>query len=426
MFKCKECGTEYKEKPDYCDCGNDTFEEIKPAPEKVNPTPAATPKTAAQNSSIPKIQQMPKREYTSSFDQPANAPKIDNSADVISLTLFILCVGLALCTIFFIGNPETNPAEQETKTQTEQQTVANIPSVDSYWDNTAASTTPEVVEPQPEEKVNPLVQAVQTAQQTTDPVTAKFEQWLNKPPKQAENITIPQSTTQPKQTTTKPVIQTTKQTKPQQTTTVKSNPTKASTSNAKINSPGAPSDLISRVQNNIQYTNTNTTKTATQTKSSTGKITDPAPNYFATTKTSTTTATKTTTTTTQPQKTSQTTTAQKPPAIRTTTYPTKSQAELKQEVTSYKAGLSRSIGRKINFSNVVGDGSCSVTFRVDSSGRLVSKNFASKSSNITLNDAVFSAVQSTPSYNPPPEGYKNETMTLFVKIYNGNYEISIN
>ena len=37
MFKCTECGTEYEIKPDYCDCGNDTFEEIKPA--AVEPAP---------------------------------------------------------------------------------------------------------------------------------------------------------------------------------------------------------------------------------------------------------------------------------------------------------------------------------------------------------------------------------------------------
>ena len=28
MFRCKECGSEFDIKPDYCDCGNDTFEEI--------------------------------------------------------------------------------------------------------------------------------------------------------------------------------------------------------------------------------------------------------------------------------------------------------------------------------------------------------------------------------------------------------------
>ena len=36
MFKCKECGCEYDKKPDYCDCGNNTFDEIS-APEKEIP-----------------------------------------------------------------------------------------------------------------------------------------------------------------------------------------------------------------------------------------------------------------------------------------------------------------------------------------------------------------------------------------------------
>ena len=26
MYKCKECGAEYENKPDYCECGNDEFE----------------------------------------------------------------------------------------------------------------------------------------------------------------------------------------------------------------------------------------------------------------------------------------------------------------------------------------------------------------------------------------------------------------
>ncbi len=30
MYKCSECGAEYKTKPDYCDCGNDRFETIEP------------------------------------------------------------------------------------------------------------------------------------------------------------------------------------------------------------------------------------------------------------------------------------------------------------------------------------------------------------------------------------------------------------
>ena len=26
MYKCSECGKTFSQKPDYCDCGNDTFE----------------------------------------------------------------------------------------------------------------------------------------------------------------------------------------------------------------------------------------------------------------------------------------------------------------------------------------------------------------------------------------------------------------
>ena len=33
MFRCTECQTEYEVKPDFCDCGNDTFEEINPKKE---------------------------------------------------------------------------------------------------------------------------------------------------------------------------------------------------------------------------------------------------------------------------------------------------------------------------------------------------------------------------------------------------------
>ena len=28
MYRCTECYAEYEEFPEYCDCGNDTFEEV--------------------------------------------------------------------------------------------------------------------------------------------------------------------------------------------------------------------------------------------------------------------------------------------------------------------------------------------------------------------------------------------------------------
>jgi outer membrane biosynthesis protein TonB len=99
---------------------------------------------------------------------------------------------------------------------------------------------------------------------------------------------------------------------------------------------------------------------------------------------------------------------------------------LKKELADYKIKLRNLIGRKIDFANVVGDGYCAISFKVASNGKLVNRAFAKQSSNITLNDAVYKAVMATPSYNPPPSGYNNETMVLKIRFYNGNFDISLN
>ena len=98
----------------------------------------------------------------------------------------------------------------------------------------------------------------------------------------------------------------------------------------------------------------------------------------------------------------------------------------RQELANYKAKLRNTIGRKIDFTKVVGDGDCAISFKIDSNGRLVNGAFAKQSSNITLNDAVYKAFMSSRSFTAPPAGYKNETLKLYVKFYNGNFEISLN
>lgn len=403
MFRCKECGTEYEEKPDYCDCGNDTFEEIKPTPAPQQPTPAQSETVKPQPAPAPQIRTV-RQEYNTPFNNPkSEIPKVKSSSDIVSLSLFILSIILAVCTLFIFGNPKEEQAKQPEQTKTAQTTPVNIPNVDSYWDNSAvvvSQAQPEVPEVQPEQK--PI----------TDPIASKFDEWLNRPKRVVDDTP---KYTQPVQQTTKPVQTQTKTTQPTKTQTQAKTNTATkpiSTNNAKINSPGAPNDLLTRVQNSIQFTNTQTTKTTTPAKTTTTTTQTP--------KTTTTQKPVTTTTTT-------TTTAQTPPTLRNATpQNVKSQTEINREIANYKASLRNNIGKKINFANVIGDGSCAITFKVDSSGKLINRNFATKSSNITLNDAVYSAMMSTPSYNPPPEGYKSETMTLKVKMYDGNYEISLN
>ena len=100
-------------------------------------------------------------------------------------------------------------------------------------------------------------------------------------------------------------------------------------------------------------------------------------------------------------------------------------SQSKQVLASYKINLRNTIGQKIDFTRVIGDGDCAVTFKVDSTGRLTNRAFAKQSTNITLNNAVYNAVMAVPSYSAPPAAYKNETLTLHIRFQNGNFAITL-
>ena len=96
-----------------------------------------------------------------------------------------------------------------------------------------------------------------------------------------------------------------------------------------------------------------------------------------------------------------------------------------QELLQYKIALRNRIASKIDFAQVIGDGNCKITFKINSSGTLIDRKFAQQSTNMSLNDVVYNAMMQNPAYKTPPEGYKNETLTLTVKIYGGNFEIDL-
>ncbi len=97
----------------------------------------------------------------------------------------------------------------------------------------------------------------------------------------------------------------------------------------------------------------------------------------------------------------------------------------KQEYANYKIALRNTIGKKIDFTKVVGDGDCVVSFKLDSSGNLINRSFAKQSTNLTLNNAVYKAVMATPTFTQPPSAYKNETLRLNISFNNGNFAITI-
>ncbi len=96
MYICKECGLKFQKKPDFCDCGNDVFDEI-----------IEENKTTHIEDSILK----------------RNLP---------SIIFLIICIILSFVILFFIGNPKEQPVKKEIK---KKEIAKNIPDIDKLWND---------------------------------------------------------------------------------------------------------------------------------------------------------------------------------------------------------------------------------------------------------------------------------------------------
>ena len=372
MYKCKECGNEYDIKPDFCDCGNDEFEQI--ITQKPNPVLQATetvnPKPLRAEQAFPAQKKTEKKTFSEQY--PALSRFVE-SLDPISASIFGLCLILSIVVIFFVWNPEVN---QENKQNTEKKEPAiskNIPSIDKFWNNTPPSL-PETKTTTKQE--NPIETAANIVKQVLPaPKQAVQKQNITATPVAVQQKPKTATTAQKKANATKSTPKTNTQPKTNQNQTANTTP---------------------------KQTQQNAKKPVTQSTQTTQPNTKPIEN-----------------------KTAETTTATLPKFSTTLTVQQINTAAARQELENYKAQLRNTIGRKIDFTKVVGDGDCTVAFKINSSGKLVNRSFAKQSSNITLNDAVYAAVMATPSYNPPPSAYNDETLRLYIRFYNGNFEISL-
>lgn len=321
MFKCKECGTEYQTKPDYCDCGNDTFEEVLP------PKPAERENTTVETKDDMWVEEngfgypIDEKSYNN-MQKESEKRTVKNNVQTVqpyAIITFAVCLILSLLIILFAFNPK-NISEQNSNTKSETIKTQQVPSIEKIWNN----STEGLSEYQSKAKVE------QTEQ--TKPIVKQEE-------------------------TSKKKVEVTKPKKQEVKSTVKTIPTTAKTTN------------------NIQ-------KTKTQIQQ---KITPSA----------------------------NTTQANKPKAN-------------PQEIANYNIKLRNHIASKINFLSIVGDGTCTFSFKVTSDGTLTNKKATKLSENESLNEAVYNALRQVYSYNAPPIGYKSEMLNLTVKMYNNSYEVYLN
>jgi len=411
MFRCVECGAKYENTPQYCDCGNDIFEEVR---------------LETISSNIPSIKK------TQKFVEIDDIEDTQKPFDILPVGIFIFCIIIAGILLFTVEKPKN-----ETKTPAKTQTISqNIPAIDTFWDD----TPPAAKETKPQTSNSNIIEIAEQPlpNEAKDPITDKFEKWLNSPKRveQESSKTVSDNNfkinSQPQKNNIQKNI----------TAKAVSKAQTAANTTSKINQPQQPDnvkkDLITRVQTNAQNTITAQSQTPKTNSQPVQIQPQPQPKQQPQNQAKLPVQTQSQPAQTQTPKSQQIqskpqTQTQQPfqvqtkPELRNATHqPVKTQAEIIQEVNNYKASLRNTIGKKINFANVVGDGSCAVSFTVDSNGKLTNRKFSKQSSNITLNDAVYSAMMSTPTFKAPPEGYKGETMTINVKFYNGNFEISLN
>lgn len=171
MFKCVECGNKYDQKPDFCDCGNDVFEEI---------------------TEVKALKEGRKNNFS--------------KTSFFSWLFFIACIIISIVVLLFFPQINEQKTTDPIKKQTKQ--IKNVPDINSIWTDSVKEEEPiieqvkevifkpkqpdkpvekPVVKQQPKQTQTTQTKKTQPAQTTTKVQTK------TKPQAQSRNVTVPKS-----------------------------------------------------------------------------------------------------------------------------------------------------------------------------------------------------------------------------------------
>lgn len=124
MYRCTECYTEYTELPEYCDCGNDTFEEVaeqevyEEEEEYIEPEPRPT---------------RPKRKPSKEELEEMRKEELEKKKSLIAAGVILF-----LCIVVFFMPPHAKKKMDVVKEKVAKERL-QLPGVNSFWDNTVPS-----------------------------------------------------------------------------------------------------------------------------------------------------------------------------------------------------------------------------------------------------------------------------------------------
>lgn len=133
MYRCTDCSQVYKEKPEYCDCGNNVFEEIPDIEELSN-----FQFDFEQNLNY---------QDEDKFEPDSEKVISNKNNDLPSVLIFIFCIILSICSFIFIGkdNKEDNKSNVDNKNQqvSVSKKTVDIPQIDEIWKENPNKTVSE-------------------------------------------------------------------------------------------------------------------------------------------------------------------------------------------------------------------------------------------------------------------------------------------
>lgn len=115
MYRCTECNAEYEEYPDFCDCGNDEFEEISEEQE---------------NNSYKNEANYLNRDLTDEEKAIKEEDEKDKKKSLIAMGIIAI-----LCIIVFILPPHGKNKIEQVKNETISKKIDLPSSIDVYWDD---------------------------------------------------------------------------------------------------------------------------------------------------------------------------------------------------------------------------------------------------------------------------------------------------
>ena len=119
MYRCKECHAEYEEYPDFCDCGNDEFEEV------------SEDSSCEENYEYRKMQELESEERDLT---PEEIAAIEEAKKEKKKSLMAIGVIACLCVLVFILPPHGQKRVEQVKKDAIPKNIV-IPSVDTFWDD---------------------------------------------------------------------------------------------------------------------------------------------------------------------------------------------------------------------------------------------------------------------------------------------------